>query len=101
MFQENAALVTQIKVGRVTNRHTESGFSGDGFQPLPRGSLLGFRGARCAPFFYVPPGRGRDGVLAISLGQKGQAGIPAVPTADLTQANARQNASPSTYKPYL
>ena len=38
------------------------------------------------------PRRGRDGVLAIALGQAGQDGIPVVPTAGMLRANARKNA---------
>jgi cytochrome c oxidase cbb3-type subunit 1 len=43
--------LTQIKVRRVTSNHTANGFYGDGFAPLPEGSLLGL-GVRAAhPFF--------------------------------------------------
>jgi hypothetical protein len=41
----------QIKVRGKTNNHTAIGFYGDGFAPLPEGSLLGL-GVRAAhPFF--------------------------------------------------
>ena len=41
----------QIKVRGKTSNHTANGFNGDGFVPLPEGSLLGL-GVRAAhPFF--------------------------------------------------
>ena len=58
MSQQLVALLIQIKARQVTNNHTLRGFYGDGFAPLPQGSLLGL-GVRVAhPFFYVSPGTG-------------------------------------------